>query len=84
MKVPDVIDTYQSENTALLILEHIESGKKQSGFWDHFAKGLAQLHKNSAGSFGWSMITILAHFTSQIKNMTAGMIFSEPKGLKNK
>ena len=52
LKVPDVIDTYQSENTALLILEHIESGKKQSGFWDHFAKGLAQLHKNSADSFG--------------------------------
>lgn len=52
LKVPEVIATGQSENTAFLILEHIESGKKGSGFWDHFANGLAQLHKNSADQFG--------------------------------
>lgn len=52
LKVPEVIATGQSENTAFLILEHIESGKKRSGFWDRFAKGLAQLHKNSADYFG--------------------------------
>ncbi len=52
LKVPEVIATGQSENTAFLILEHIESGKRGSGFWDRFAKGLAQLHKNSADYFG--------------------------------
>jgi len=52
LKVPDVIATGQFENTAFLILEHIESGKKRSGFWNYFAEGLAQLHKNSADHFG--------------------------------
>lgn len=52
LKVPEAIDTGQSENTAFLILEHIESGEKQSSFWNRFAKGLAQLHKNSADFFG--------------------------------
>lgn len=52
LKVPEVIAVGQSENTAFLILEHIESGKKRSGFWNHFAEGLAQLHKNSADHFG--------------------------------
>jgi len=52
LKVPEVIATGQSENTAFLILEHIESGKRGSGFWNQFAEGLAQLHKNSADHFG--------------------------------
>jgi protein-ribulosamine 3-kinase len=52
LKVPEVIASSQFENVAFLILEHIESGKKGFDFWDHFAKGLAQLHKNNVDYFG--------------------------------
>ncbi|MCB2201131.1 fructosamine kinase family protein [bacterium] len=52
LKVPEVIATGQSENATFLILEQIESGNKRSDFWNHFAEGLAQLHKNSAAHFG--------------------------------
>ena len=52
LQVPDIIATGQSDNKAFLILKHIESGRKGSDFWNRFARGLAQLHKNSADSFG--------------------------------
>jgi hypothetical protein len=52
LKVPAVIALGASENVAFLILDYVDSGSKGPGFWDQFAKGLAQLHKNSADRFG--------------------------------
>ena len=52
LKVPEIIAVGQSDNTSFLILIHIESGRKGPDFWNYFARGLAQLHKNSADSFG--------------------------------
>jgi fructosamine-3-kinase len=52
LKVPKVIAFGESDNIAFLILNYIESGRKEPGFWDLFAKGLSQLHKNSAEYFG--------------------------------
>ena len=50
--VPEVIASGETNNTAFLILGFIESATKQADFWDHFAKGLANLHRNTAGYFG--------------------------------
>ena len=50
--VPNVIASGQDDNIAFLILDFIESGQKRIDFWDHFAKKLASLHKNSSDYFG--------------------------------
>jgi len=50
--VPNVVALGQADNTAFLILDFIESGRKQVDFWNHFAKKLASLHKNSSDYFG--------------------------------
>ena len=50
--VPNVIALGQVDNIAFLILDFIESGRKRIDFWDHFAKKLASLHKNSSNYFG--------------------------------
>ncbi len=50
--VPNVVALGQADNTAFLVLDFIESGRKQIDFWNHFAKKLASLHKNSSDYFG--------------------------------
>ncbi len=50
--VPNVVALGQVDNIAFLILDFIESGRKRIDFWDHFAKKLASLHKNSSDYFG--------------------------------
>jgi len=50
--VPEVIASGETNNTAFLILGFIESATKRVDFWVHFAKGLASLHRNTAGYFG--------------------------------
>lgn len=52
LKVPEAITAGYHDDQAFLILEYIESGSKGPDFWDHFAEGLAQLHKNSSDRFG--------------------------------
>jgi fructosamine-3-kinase len=52
LKVLEVIASCQFENTAFLILEQIEIGTKRSDFWNQFARGLAELHKNRSDFFG--------------------------------
>jgi len=50
--VPNVVALGKADNTAFLVLDFIESGRKQIDFWDYFAKKLAALHKNSSSYFG--------------------------------
>jgi len=50
--VPNVVALGQADNSAFLILDFIESGRKQVDFWDHFANKLASLHKNNSSYFG--------------------------------
>ena len=50
--VPNVVALGQADNSAFLILDFIENGRKQHDFWNHFANKLASLHKNSSSYFG--------------------------------
>ncbi len=50
--VPEVITYGESQDQAMLVLEFIEEGRRQEGFWEAFGHGLAQLHRQSQSSFG--------------------------------
>lgn len=52
LKVPEVfqVGSYQGQN--YLLMEWIDSQKRQNSFWEDLGEGLAQLHMNSQSSFG--------------------------------
>jgi fructosamine-3-kinase len=50
--VPEVITLGEEDDISLLILRFIESKPKLPDFWDRFAKGLANLHRNTKDYFG--------------------------------
>jgi len=50
--VPDVIGVGEENDVAFLVLKYINSAPKHPGFWNTFAKKLAQLHKHTADQFG--------------------------------
>lgn len=52
MKVPEVIATGISGNTAWLLLEYLETGPEKPYFWEDFGQSLAALHAHSAEKFG--------------------------------
>jgi protein-ribulosamine 3-kinase len=51
-RVPEVLAHGESGKHSWLLLEYIEPGSYAKSFWDDFGTELAQLHKNSADSFG--------------------------------
>ena len=51
--VPEVLGIGELNDTAYLILEHIEEAPQKPHFWDRFARDLAALHQNSAAQFGF-------------------------------
>lgn len=53
LRVPKCIAVSNTQPTAFLILEWIESGKKLSDFWEHFANALANLHRHTQPTFGY-------------------------------
>ncbi len=52
IRIPKVIATGISENTAYLILEYVEKGNASKLFWETAGQQLAHLHQNHADSFG--------------------------------
>ena len=46
-KVPRVLHYRDDGKTQLLFLEYLESGPKPKGFYEHFGRGMAELHRNS-------------------------------------
>ncbi len=52
-KIPKVLHYGEIENSAYILLEKIESGKKGRGFWKNFAQNLAQMHRNTHSYFGF-------------------------------
>ena len=52
IRIPEVIDAGEFENTTFLILEFIQSTGKSADYWTDFGKKLATLHSNSAPQFG--------------------------------
>ena len=50
--LPNVIAAASFENYQYLLLEWIEPGKPQTGFWENFGESLASLHSQTRKSFG--------------------------------
>ena len=54
LRVPAVLGQHEDDRDQLLLLEYIPAGGKCPGFWEHFAAGLAAVHrKNSAAGCGF-------------------------------
>lgn len=52
VRVPEVLGSQESGKYGWLLLEYIEPGRPSSGFWEHFGRSLARLHKCSNRFFG--------------------------------
>ena len=52
IKVPEVIDCFQSNGQQFLLLEWINEGERTESFWKKFGRQLAALHNVSNGYFG--------------------------------
>lgn len=54
IKVPEVIDCFESNDQQILLLEWINEGERTERFWKKFGGRLAALHNASNGYFGLS------------------------------
>lgn len=52
IRIPETIAHGQVDGTAFLLLEMIETGYRQTGFWEGFGVALAHLHRCTAPQFG--------------------------------
>ena len=52
LRIPEVIAFGEDQDDSYLLLEHIEGGVKNTGFWEDFGKGLARLHGHTNATFG--------------------------------
>ncbi|WDF70518.1 fructosamine kinase family protein [Sphingobacterium oryzagri] len=52
-RVPEVVGVFEHDGAQLLIMEYIESGNANEGFWTDFGQQLAAMHRKSDASFGW-------------------------------
>ena len=59
LRVPQVLSNGISDDSAYLIMEYLEPAPAKEGFWEHFGRELAAMHRTdtsqwvSAGSFGF-------------------------------
>ena len=53
--VPAVLFVRDREDgePGLLLTEWVESGRQGSGFWEHFGRGLAQMHRHESDCYGF-------------------------------
>lgn len=52
IKVPEVIDCFETNDQQILLLEWIHEGKRTENFWRKFGQQLASLHQSSNDQFG--------------------------------
>ena len=52
IKVPDVIDCFESGGKQTLLLQWVDEGQRTEAFWKKFGEQLAALHHITAGTFG--------------------------------
>ena len=50
--IPKVIGVGQADDVAFLILEYVETGFRNSDFWENFGRQLANLHRVTQENFG--------------------------------
>jgi protein-ribulosamine 3-kinase len=52
LQIPEVVGTGASSSHAFLVLSYVQQGSATEAFWESFGKGLAQIHRQTATSFG--------------------------------
>ena len=52
LRIPEVIGAGKADNKSYLLMEWIGSGSTSPNFWEMFAKGLSELHRNSSAHYG--------------------------------
>lgn len=70
LKVPKVFATGEWEMHQYLLLEWLQRTSPPDDFWDQFAGGLAQLHRNGHTHFGWHSSNYIGSLVQQ-NNFTA-------------
>lgn len=53
IKIPEVYGLVDLDGYSLLFLEFIESGRRQTNFWENFGTKLAEMHLSSSRQFGF-------------------------------
>ncbi len=54
IRVPEVVDVFESAGRVWLVSEWIQQGRRGSDFFENFGRGLADLHRQTAGrQIGW-------------------------------
>ncbi|MFC4027265.1 fructosamine kinase family protein [Zunongwangia endophytica] len=66
--VPKMIDVYTEDEYSCLLMEYRETGSKSSNFWSLFGKQMADLHKNSRSTFGFSEDNYIGSLPQQNKD----------------
>lgn len=52
--VPEVFDVVEENEQQVLLMEWIETGERDTSFWEDFGASLAQLHAQQASQFGFA------------------------------
>ncbi|HFA49550.1 MAG TPA: hypothetical protein ENJ95_11105 [Bacteroidetes bacterium] len=54
VRTPEVIQHGELDGCAYLLMEYIEPGHRERGFWEKFGRSMAALHQNTAPQFGFA------------------------------
>lgn len=73
--VPEVFSCGEIRGKAFLLLEHKAAGRPQEKFWQIFAEGLAQLHRNTSDKFGFSTSNYIGSLPQYNENSASAAHF---------
>jgi protein-ribulosamine 3-kinase len=65
LHVPRVIGTGQNGDRTFMVLEFVDTKRKQPDFWEVFGKGLAIIHQTSHHQFGWEIDNYIGSLKQQ-------------------
>lgn len=58
-KLPELINIAQTGDTSLFVMEYLTTSEPTEQFWEQFGKSLADLHRTSSATFGYSSDNII-------------------------
>ncbi len=82
MAIPEVIKYGCNDGKAYLLLEFIQSAYRQRNYWRHLGEQLAELHRNTHGSFGLHFNNFIGALPQSNEYMSSWIDFFIEKRLK--
>lgn len=73
--IPEAFSCGEISGNAFLILEYKAEGKPRENFWESFAEGLANLHKNTSKEFGFSSSNYIGSLPQHNENKKSAAEF---------